>query len=146
MKKYLLLLVITLGISVITAQAQNYIGKTKSQITRALDERGIDYEVYYTTGGDEGIRYEADGEKRTYLIGLSGLCNWYLILNNNQDFFYKARKYAIQLGFRQVSVGDDYIYTYKKTGSKILVGPCPEDADENSIFYGWTYFMIYDAN
>lgn len=141
MKKYLLLLVIALGISAMTT-AQNYIGKTKKQILTILDDRAIDYELYYTAGGDEGIRYEADGEKRVYLIGVNGLCHWYMVLSNNQDFLFKARRYAVQAGFRESSVGEDYTYTYKKVGSMILTGPCPDDGEE-SAFYGWAYYMIY---
>ena len=144
MKKYLLLLVLALGISAITT-AQNYIGKTKKQILTILDDRAIDYEVYYTAGGDEGISYETDGEKRVYLIGVKGICDWYMVLSNNQDFLFKTRRYAVQSGFRESSVGEDYTYTYKKSGAKILVGKCPEDVDSDHSFYGWIYFMIYTA-
>lgn len=145
MKKYLLLLVITLGISVMTS-AQNYTGKTKNQITAILDDKGIDYEVYYTAQGDEGIRYEFNDEKRVYLIGVAGVCDWYMVLSNSQAFMYNMRRYATSNGFRESSVTDDYTYTYKKGVSKIIVGPCPEEEDAESAFYGWTFFLIYKAN
>ena len=144
MKKYLLLLVITLGINVATF-SQNYVGKTKQQITDVLDEKSIEYTTYYTKDGNEAIQYESEVEKRVYVIGVNNVCNWYIVLSNDDGFIYNMRKYATSKQFKQIRITEDYVFTYKKLTHKISIGSSPEDLREDirSIFYGWYYFFVY---
>lgn len=144
MKKYLLLLVITLGINVMVS-AQNYIGKTQKQITDILDSKGIEYSTYYTKDGNLGIQYETEVEKRIYVIGVTGTCNWYSILSNDEGFVYNMRKYASSKQFKQIRVTEDYLFIYKKANHQLLIGESSDESKEdvNSICYGWNYFFIY---
>lgn len=146
MKKYVLLLVVALGISAMTT-AQNYIGKTKEQITTILDSKGIDYHTYYTNDGNIGIYYESDIEKRVYVINVEGYCSWYAALSNDEGFVYNMRRYAVTKQFIQSKVSDRYMYTYKKANHEILIGSVTDELreDSESMFYGWNYFLIYNV-
>ena len=144
MTKYLLLLIVTLGISVMVS-AQNYIGKTQKQITDILDSKEIEYSTYYTKDGNLGIQYELKTEKRIYVIGINGICDWYAVLSNDEGFVYNMRKYASSKQFKQTRVTDDYLFVYKKVNHELLIGTTTDESkeDANSIFYNWAYFFVY---
>lgn len=141
MKKYILAIIMLMAVFV-TASGQNYLNKTRVQIVKALEANAILYEEYYTKTGNLAISYETDLEKRIYVIGERGVCCFYIVYSNQDDFIFKMRTYAVDNGFVFKYKDENYTYYYKKQLQQITVGSNSTDDDVSQY---WTYFFLYDS-
>ena len=137
-----ILTIIMLMAVLVTASGQNYLNKTKVQIEKSLTEKGILYEEYFTKTGNLAITYETDLEKRVYVIGERGVCCFYIVYSNQEDFVFNMRNYAVNNGFAFKIKDENYTYYYKKLLEQITVGS--NDTEEDISQY-WTYFFLYDS-
>ena len=129
--KKLILLTALMFIGMIT-NAQNYLGKSLTEVKSILNSKSIEYDEYINGKSMYSIKYYTEKEERIYVFDFADKCILYVINFSDAELVYTYAKLFTKQGYILQDNNEDKVkWIFKK--ANVVIG-CIDD-DEN---YGYS--------
>ncbi len=127
--KKLILLTALMFIGMIT-NAQNYLGKSLTEVKSILNSKSIVYEEYVNGGAKYSVKYITDNEERIYVFNYADKCDLYVINFTSSDMVYNYAKLYTKQGYILQNTNEENVMWVFKKGD--LSAACIYNEDKYS--------------